>query len=162
MKIRLPEVTLEFGDDGRDTLIGSALNDILLGLGGRDVLIGGRGRDVLIGGDCDDYLSGNQGRDLLIGGDGGDTFVFDGDFDRDTVLDFDAAEGDALQFVLYDTASALDAETLAGLCRQTGRNVVLDLPEGNERVTFRNADLDAFQPEVFSTVQIAEPEALIV
>jgi len=73
------------GDDGDDTLTGTAEadviragggSDLLLGLGGRDRLEGGKGRDRLEGGQGDDTLVGGKGRDRLAGGEGRDTFVF--------------------------------------------------------------------------------------
>jgi Ca2+-binding RTX toxin-like protein len=60
------------GSDGRDTLTGSAVanilgggneNDVLSGLGGDDTLLGGDGDDVLRGGDGADQLDGGVGKE---------------------------------------------------------------------------------------------------
>jgi Tol biopolymer transport system component len=68
------------GTAGADVLRGTALADVLLGLGGDDRLYvwdpgyigdtarGGPGDDVLIGGDRQDVLQGGPGADLLRGG----------------------------------------------------------------------------------------------
>ncbi len=67
---------------GDDTILGSALRDILNGDGGNDsinggegldVLIGGVGNDILFGDGGDDALFGEIGDDQLYGGSGNDT-----------------------------------------------------------------------------------------
>ena len=79
-------------NDGADTLLGGAGNDILFGQGGNDTLNGGAGNDILVGG---------KGNDILTGGAGADTFVWlkgdtntSGGFDR--ITDFKHSEGDKL------------------------------------------------------------------
>lgn len=92
------------GNDGRDRLIGGNGADELNGGRHADRLDGGRGRDSLDGGFGDDILIGNGGGDTMTGSGGADIFVFDaGDSGRaaqarDRVTDFDAAEGDLLDF----------------------------------------------------------------
>ena len=56
------------GGEGRDVLVGSSGDDILIGGAGNDVLVGKQGRDLLIGGTDRDQLSGRRGGDLLIHG----------------------------------------------------------------------------------------------
>ena len=75
------------GTAGPDTLHGTALADILLGLGGKDrlrasdpgyvgdTLDGGPGNDVLVGGFRQDTLFGGAGDDVLSGGPSGDTLI---------------------------------------------------------------------------------------
>ena len=49
----------------------------------------------LIGGDGEDILVGGNGNDALSGGTGSDVFVYgEPSSGHDTILDFDAAEGD--------------------------------------------------------------------
>ena len=72
---------------GPDTLHGTALADVLLGLGGNDRLVasdpgyvgdtldGGPGNDVLMGGSRQDTLYGGPGDDTLSGGPSGDALV---------------------------------------------------------------------------------------
>ncbi|WP_298625103.1 DUF5801 repeats-in-toxin domain-containing protein [uncultured Legionella sp.] len=73
-----------FGDDdmlgygGDDTLIGGDGNDLLVGDAGNDTLIGGNGSDNLRGGDGNDLLRGDAGNDLLVGN-GGDDVLEGGD-----------------------------------------------------------------------------------
>lgn len=63
------------------------------------VLTGTAGVDSLSGGAGGDTITGGGGWDLLSGGDGADRFVFAALSDRrDTIADFDAAEGDRLDF----------------------------------------------------------------
>ncbi len=72
----------------------------------------GSGDDILNGGAGDDTLVGGPGRDLLAGGAGRDLFVFDdGDFygigsaDSDTIVDFNALEGDVIDLSGVDAIS---------------------------------------------------------
>jgi len=98
-----------YGGAGNDEIRGDAGNDLLFGDTGADTLIGGTGNDtlnggslgdVLSGGDGDDFLNGGFGFDRLNGGAGADTFFHLGVFDHgsDWIQDYNAAEGDVLQF----------------------------------------------------------------
>ena len=59
---------------------------------------GGAGNDTLTGGAGDDTLTGGTGNDTLKGGDGADTLKFAeaGAGNADTILDYNAAQGDKL------------------------------------------------------------------
>ena len=84
---------------GNDTLKGLGGNDTLFGDAGNDKLSGGLGNDRLDGGAGNDTLQGGQGNDLLTGGTGADTFVFNElHSGKDTITDFDAFQGDKLDF----------------------------------------------------------------
>jgi Ca2+-binding RTX toxin-like protein len=72
-----------------DTLMGGEGNDHLYGIMGNDKLDGEDGHDFLYGGKGDDTLIGGKGVDRLEGGDGKDTYIFDGDFGRDIIVDSD-------------------------------------------------------------------------
>jgi len=98
-----------YGGAGNDEIRGDAGNDLLFGDTGADTLIGGTGNDtlnggslgdVLFGGDGDDFLNGGFGFDRLNGGAGADTFFHLGvaDHGSDWIQDYNAAEGDVLQF----------------------------------------------------------------
>ena len=73
------------GDDGDNTLVGTAGNDLIYGYGGDDVITGGRGID---------RLSGGAGRD---------TFVFARGDGQDTITDF--AGGDRIDLRAFGIAS---------------------------------------------------------
>ena len=60
------------GDNGNDTLIGSAGNDTLNGGAGNDAANGGAGDDTVNGDAGNDQLGGGLGNDLIDGGDGND------------------------------------------------------------------------------------------
>lgn len=83
------------GGDGNDRIDAGAGNDIARGGDGDDRLLGGAGADRLFGDAGNDLLDGGGARDRLTGGAGGDTFVFG---NGDTVLDFNASEGDQIAF----------------------------------------------------------------
>ena len=97
---------LDDGDGGNNTLTGTPGFDAIAGRGGDDIIHGGDGRDFLSGGDGNDqlfgdgdndFLVGGPGQDTLTGGAGGDRFIFTALGDgRDTILDFDAGQGDRL------------------------------------------------------------------
>jgi Ca2+-binding RTX toxin-like protein len=67
---RLREVGI-FGEEGDDTLIGSALGDRIDGGAGFDILRGGSGDDVLAGGLGGGQAFGGSGRDTIFGFGGG-------------------------------------------------------------------------------------------
>ncbi len=65
--------------------------------GGNDTLSGGAGDDLMFGQEGNDMLSGGAGDDVIYGGSGADTFLFEAITEGlDTIKDFDATEGDAL------------------------------------------------------------------
>lgn len=68
-----PVGDLIVGNNGANTLIGTAWSDILRGENGNDTLLGGAGDDLLVGGAGNDSLSGQAGQDTLQGDAGNDT-----------------------------------------------------------------------------------------
>jgi len=85
------------GQSGNDNLYGDEGNDEIYGDLGDDLLEGGAGQDHLYGGDGsfsihdgNDSLKGGEGDDILEGGTGNDTYLFDGDFGFDRVIDADS------------------------------------------------------------------------
>nr|WP_314385259.1 immunoglobulin-like domain-containing protein [uncultured Cardiobacterium sp.] len=78
------------GGTGNDTIKGNSAANYLFGFDGNDNIDGGAGND---------QIEGGRGNDTLKGGAGGDTFLFRSPFDGtiDTLLDFNAAEGDRIQ-----------------------------------------------------------------
>ena len=78
------------GGTGNDTIKGNSAANYLFGFDGDDNIDGGAGND---------QIEGGRGNDTLKGGAGGDTFIFRSPFDGtiDTLLDFNAAEGDRIQ-----------------------------------------------------------------
>ncbi|MEO3472236.1 hypothetical protein AAFN86_10240 [Roseomonas sp. CAU 1739] len=94
------------GQGGQDSLFGGDGNDFLFGHAGNDLLVGGRDADRLYGGAGNDTIEGGAGRDIIDGGAGADLMrggadadVFRlamGNINGDTILGFDAAEGDRL------------------------------------------------------------------
>jgi len=85
------------GGNGKDSLLGTAGDDILnggngddtlLGLTGDDILSGDNGIDNLQGGEGKDRLYGGRGNDLLTGGLGSDIFVLMTQSGTDTIQDF--------------------------------------------------------------------------
>jgi Ca2+-binding RTX toxin-like protein len=63
---------LQTGGPRRDSLVGTALGDLLRGLAGNDQLRGAAGDDCLFGGSGADALRGGAGNDKLRGGRGND------------------------------------------------------------------------------------------
>ena len=87
-------VTVEIGrtinaENGKDTVIGTAGDDILRGGNGKDTLLGNGGDDTLFGGNGADILNGGGGNDTLNGGNGNDIFVLSRTGNgTDTIQDF--------------------------------------------------------------------------
>ena len=67
-----------FGDDGNDTLEGTAASDFLHGGSGHDSLVGNAGADTLVGGSGRDTLRGGRGNDILNGAAGNDLALTEG------------------------------------------------------------------------------------
>lgn len=95
------------GDAGDDIVYGNLGSDVCNGGEGADTVRGGQGGDLLDGGAGDDWLSGDRGDDVIRGGGGADIFHSFGEADIDTVLDFNAAEGDR---VLLDPGTVYTLE----------------------------------------------------
>ena len=86
-----------YGLDGNAELHGHAGADEVYGNDGVDLIYGGDGNDQLFGDANNDFLVGGPGQDTLTGGAGGDRFIFTALGDgRDTILDFNADQGDRL------------------------------------------------------------------
>ncbi|MEM8992608.1 MAG: Ig-like domain-containing protein [Pseudomonadota bacterium] len=95
------------GNQGNDTLLGASGSDEILGdegadrlrgQGGNDTLFGGTGNDLLFGEAGRDTLDGGAGDDLMSGGAGRDSFMFSGNLGSVRITDFDAAQGEILDF----------------------------------------------------------------
>ncbi len=109
---------LAFGGLDNDTLVGGAGDDGLFGGAGNDTMEGGAGDDLLMGGPGNDVLDGGGGTNVLVGGSDADIFRLNtpGAYNTDTsattppdtVVDFNAAQGDLLDFSLI-AAQALFA-----------------------------------------------------
>jgi T1SS-143 domain-containing protein len=84
-----------------------------LGAGSHLLATGGLGDDHLAGGAGDDVLAGGRGNDVLAGHGGADRFVF-GDLGQgnvDTLLDYEASQGDSLDLsALLNAAAGLKAD----------------------------------------------------
>jgi Ca2+-binding RTX toxin-like protein len=85
--------------EGRDTLIGNDLNNVLDGGGAKDDLTGGRGSDTLIGGDGDDVIHDDldQTADTFECGAGFDQVFLDlVDFNQGTITDCEKQAASAI------------------------------------------------------------------
>jgi Ca2+-binding RTX toxin-like protein len=88
-----------YGNNSNETIITRGGNDIARGGNGNDNLYGGHGNDTLYGDAGNDVLHGGGGVDYLSGGIGADRFVVDPTRTGvDTVRDFNASQGDKLDF----------------------------------------------------------------
>ena len=137
------------GFEGREALLGSGDNDVLDGGMGGDVLLGRGGDDRLSGGDGNDRLEGGAGNDTLEGGAGSDLFRFDPGAGSDRITDFDASEGDRLQFNdgLFANLGAVQAsanETDDG-------NLTIRL-SATETLTLENTSPDALTADTVTTL----------
>lgn len=122
-----------FGNGGNDKLFGGADNDRLVGGGGKDKLVGGSGSDKLKGGGARDKLIGGADDDTLTGGAGNDLFIFKSLSDGiDTIVDFDLAEGDALNL----------RKLLIGLDEAAPEDVVRLRSEGGDTIVAVSPDAE--------------------
>lgn len=80
------------GVDGNDLIFSGGGRDIVTGGAGNDTIDGGDDRDTIFGDDGDDIMNGgadDSSNDGFLGGEGSDIFVFEGNFGRDSVSDFE-------------------------------------------------------------------------
>ncbi|WP_107689097.1 calcium-binding protein [Neisseria wadsworthii] len=77
-----PERTWSGNEDG-DTLTGTDAREDLNGYGGDDIIDGMGGNDV---------INGGEGNDIMKGGAGADTYVFSGNWGRDTIISENAED----------------------------------------------------------------------
>ena len=107
------------GNDGNDTLDGSAADTSI-------VASGGNGNDTLLGGPVDDVLNGGPGNDMMTGGPGADLFVFARGDGADVITDFNCSEGDRIDLRSLPAYSGADFQA-----RQVGNDTVLDFGNGD-------------------------------
>jgi len=93
------------GDAGDDTIIGGFGVDLIVGGDGNDQLTGQAWSDEIYGGEGDDFINGGFGHDRVNGGSGADRFFHIGvsDHGSDWIQDYNAAQGDVLQFGISGT-----------------------------------------------------------
>ncbi|MEQ9696015.1 calcium-binding protein [Shimia sp. SDUM112013] len=102
------------GDAGNDTIEGGVGADTVIGGAGDDVLTGSGWSDLIFGGDGDDFVNGGWGHDRVNGGADADRFFHIGyqSHGSDWIQDYDAAEGDLLNFGIGSaTASQFQINT---------------------------------------------------
>lgn len=78
------------GNDLGNRITGNSAANLLQGLGGNDTLVGGDGADTLIGGAGSGTLQGDAGADVF-------RFIKGGG--QDTIVDFNAAQGDRIDLI---------------------------------------------------------------
>ncbi|MFP3343655.1 type I secretion C-terminal target domain-containing protein, partial [Halomonas sp. SIMBA_159] len=135
---------LDYVRDNFESLIDTTRID-----GGDDYLDGGVGEDILIGGAGEDTLIGGAGNDILFGGEGEDTFKWElndqgstGQPATDTVMDFNASEGDVLDIseLLQNEENVADLSTYI-VAEEEGADTVLYISsDGNLAGNKENAD----------------------
>ena len=131
-----------FGGLGADILSGGTGNDSLLGAAGNDALLGGDGIDTMKGGDDADQLTGGIGNDLLTGGTSGDRFVFAHSAEgNDRITDWNAGDGDTLQFSAAGFGGGLAAGPLAANRLVVGAGALADQAFGQFLFNTTNGQL---------------------
>lgn len=105
--------TVDLGAGNDVATLGSG-NDSADGGAGADSIDAGTGNDTVDGGTGDDLITGGAGLDELTGGDGADDFRYVTVADsrgltRDTILDFDTAEGDEIRIETALVFAAVNA-----------------------------------------------------
>jgi Ca2+-binding RTX toxin-like protein len=108
------EIFLDKIMSGKDTIVGSGIDEFLSG---------GMGNDKVDGGKGDDTLYGGKGNDRLHGGAGSDTFDFSPG--KDVIDDFDANGGGKKQD--YINAHRSDVAIA-----KSGHDVVLEFDDGSK------------------------------
>ncbi len=90
------------GTELDDALVGSTASDVILALGGNDIVIGLSGNDLVRGGTGDDLIVGGGDRDTLLGEEGNDVIYGDSSdgltFSTDGNDTIDGGSGDDVVF----------------------------------------------------------------
>lgn len=130
------------GGEGNDILSGGINDDTLEGGLGNDFLRGGKGNDVLIGGEGNDVLIGDKGVNSLTGGNGADHFILNsmGNTQGDTILDFNATQGDKIG--ITTDVSMVQLTT-------SGSDILIQV-SGATIGTVKNAALDSVKASLFT------------
>jgi len=92
-------------------------------LNGDDAIWGSDGDEIIYGGEGDDTLFGGAGTNSLTGGIGADAFQFTTTSVSDTILDFNLAEGDRLEF--FNTEGAVFNKDTLALNHPTGDELTI-------------------------------------
>lgn len=144
------------GSDHNDDIVGSGIDNVLIGGKGNDRILGRDGHDDLSGGEGDDtilgeagndriwgdagkdHIRGGFGNDTLSGGTGADVFIFAKGFDLDVITDFQN-NVDTIQF---DYAGITDFAKAKTFARQVGTDTVFDFG-GGDVLTVENMTIAA-------------------
>jgi Ca2+-binding RTX toxin-like protein len=125
------------------TLVLLGKNDIIgAGNAGPNDLIGNSGNNRLEGGGSFDDLLGKGGNDRLFGGTGADVFRFKTGYDKDTIEDFNRAEGDLISISDWKSITSFN-DLVNNHASNHGDDVWIDA--GSDRLIIRNmlkADLE--------------------
>lgn len=113
------------GGLGNDSVNGNIGVDLVHGNEGNDSIFGGQDGDTLYGDAGDDRLSGDLGADILYGGQGADHFVVSAGGGQDWIGDFNAAQGDRVQFATGTTYSVTTYEGQTVLVLSDGTSIGL-------------------------------------
>ncbi|MDO5622335.1 MAG: type I secretion C-terminal target domain-containing protein [Paracoccus sp. (in: a-proteobacteria)] len=158
--------TVGTGNSYDNRLNGNAADNILSGLVGNDTIHGGAGNDSLTGG---------AGADRLTGGAGADVFIFEKLSDsgvtattRDTIRDFNRAEGDKIDLSQLDADSLTDgvqAFSFIGSDDFSGTAGELRFTQGRT-ITVVEADVDGdgvvdFSVQVNGSLTLIETDFLL-
>ncbi|MDO7897366.1 calcium-binding protein [Pseudomonas citrulli] len=132
------------GTAGKDTIIGSALSEIIRGLDGNDRINGGAGADVIIGG---------KGADRLDGGDRGDISLWTDHRENADVFRYTTAEDsyrtDSQSFVdlieRFTVDDRIDVSSLGytGLGDGTGTTLKVAYNQALDRTYLQDVEADA-------------------
>lgn len=109
---------------------------------------GTKNDDILVGDALDNVIDGKAGNDMLTGLDGADRFVFGAGYGRDTILDFDAGEGDTIDL---SNAAGIDSfiDLTTNHVADAGANLRITAADGSVLV-IRNIEVEALAEEMFS------------
>ena len=122
------KVGAKFGTCGADELTIIEGTKYVNGRSGKDVFIDKTmGLTYVQGGTGNDIFYSGLGQDIYFGGSGFDSFVFDGPFGPDQIIDLNVIHGDRLIFVTYASGSIDEVFLRSNLATVTKDGIHLDL-----------------------------------
>jgi protocadherin Fat 4 len=136
-------IGIHLGTERADTITGTALSDIIYGLGQTgDTLSGGGGDDSIYGSDGNDQISGGDGNDMLVGNGGSD--AINGGAGIDTVDYSASSAGVTINLATGAAGIGGDAQgdTLVGIENVTGSAFADTLVGNADANSFRGGNGD--------------------
>lgn len=139
-------VSYTLTDNVEELILTGKKNINATGTDGANNLIGNSGNNTLRGKGSFDELDGKGGSDRLYGGDGADAFIFRTGYGKDSIEDFDQAEGDIVTLTGWKAITSFN-DLLKNHASNHGQDVWI--VAGNDRLIIHDIHKNELQSDHF-------------